>query len=109
LKEGDRFLELYPYGRWFNIFEVHDRDTGELKAWYCNVTRPVNSLDGQITYDDLALDLLVFPDGKQLALDYDEFKDLGLDPEEEAAALSGFGELKALFDHVGNLNVCEMV
>ena len=27
LKEGDRFLELYLFGKWFNIYEIYDRDT----------------------------------------------------------------------------------
>lgn len=109
LKEGDQFLELYPYGRWFNIFEVHDRDSGKLKAWYCNVTRPVSTPNGHIIYDDLALDLLVFPSGKYLALDYDEFIDLGLDPEEASSALSGLEELKEIFDIPGQFNICEMI
>ncbi len=109
LREGDRFLELYPYGKWFNIFEVHDRDNGELKAWYCNVIRPVITRNGYVIYDDLALDLLVFPNGKHLTLDYDEFIGLGLDPKEASSALAGLEELKDIFDLPNQLNICEMI
>ena len=36
LRDGDRFLELYLNGRWFNIYEIHDKDSNAIKAWYCN-------------------------------------------------------------------------
>jgi hypothetical protein len=39
LKQRDRFLELYLFDRYFNIYEIYDRDTGILKGWYCNITR----------------------------------------------------------------------
>ena len=64
LRKGDRFLELYPLSRWFNIFEIHDKDDDAIKAWYCNVTRPATIEGDSIAYEDLALDLLVYPDGK---------------------------------------------
>ena len=37
LKKGDRFVEIYYTDRWYNIFEIHDRDDDHLKGWYCNV------------------------------------------------------------------------
>ena len=97
LKEGDRFIELYPFAKWFNIYQVHDREDGTLKAWYCNVTRPVRMADGIIAYDDLALDLLVYPDRRQLVLDEDEFLDLHLDEVEKIQARNGLQELQKLF------------
>ena len=97
LKEGDRFIELYPFTKWFNIYQVHDREDGTLKAWYCNVTRPVRMADGIIAYDDLALDLLVYPDRRQLVLDEDEFLDLHLDEVEKIQARNGLQELQKLF------------
>ena len=60
LKKNDLFLELYLFDKYFNIYQIYDRDSGALKAWYCNVCRPV-VLDGRtVSYDDLALDLLVY-------------------------------------------------
>ena len=97
LREGDRFLELYPIGKWFNLFEIHDKDNDEIKGWYCNVTRPVRFNDEKISYDDLALDLLVYPDRKILVLDEDEFRSLSLDPIETSNAKKGLGQLKEMF------------
>jgi len=96
LRQGDPFIEIYYNDRWYNIFQVHDRDSAEIKAWYCNVTRPAEISAGQIRYVDLALDLLVFPDGRQLVLDEDEFEALQPGPELRAAALGALEELKTL-------------
>jgi hypothetical protein len=79
LRENDRYLERYYSNRWYNIFEIHDRDDDQLKGWYCNVTTPAEIVPGYISYVDLALDLLVFPDGGYLVLDQDEFDALNLD------------------------------
>jgi uncharacterized protein len=81
LHENDRFLERYYANRWYNIFEIHDRDDDRLKAWYCNVTTPAKFEPGLVSYVDLALDLLVYPDGAYLVLDEDEFEALNLDPQ----------------------------
>jgi uncharacterized protein len=81
LRENDRFIERYYTNRWYNIFEIHDRDDDRLKGWYCNVTTPVELEPGRIAYIDLALDLLVYPDGAYLILDEDEFDALDLDPQ----------------------------
>jgi uncharacterized protein len=81
LHENDRFLERYYANRWYNIFEIHDRDDDRLKAWYCNITTPAKFEPGLVSYVDLALDLLVYPDGAYLVLDEDEFEALNLDPQ----------------------------
>jgi len=81
LKNNDRFFERYYTDRWYNIFEIHDRDDDRLKAWYCNVTTPAEISQGEITYVDLALDLLVYPHGDYLVLDEDEFKELEIDTQ----------------------------
>lgn len=79
LKQNDRFVEAYFDDRWYNIYEIHDRNDDSLKAWYCNISRPAIFLDDTISFDDLALDLLVFPDGQHLVLDEEEFETLQLD------------------------------
>jgi len=75
LEPGDVFLEYYYLGKWFNIFEIRD-SAGGLKGWYCNMTRPMELTDEAIRWSDLALDLLVLPDGQQVLLDQDEFEAL---------------------------------
>lgn len=97
LREGDPFLELYPRGKWFNIFEIHDKDSGEIKAWYCNVTRPAVVHGDVIAYDDLALDLFAYPDGSIRVLDVEEFEQLDIPPKDREAALAGLKELETIF------------
>lgn len=97
LVNGDRFLETYYFDRWFNIFEIHDRETDVLKGWYCNVTYPAEFVDGRVSYVDLALDLLVYPDGRQLVLDEDEFAELTLSDTDEQNARHALKELQQLF------------
>lgn len=79
LRNNDRFLERYYTDRWYNIFQIHDRDDDHLKGWYCNVTTPAQVSPEEISYVDLALDLLVYPNGHYLVLDEDEFKALDID------------------------------
>jgi len=102
LKRGDRFLELFYTERWYNIFEIHDRDDDALKGWYCNVGFPaVEEGEGRIAYVDLALDLWVAPDGEQRVLDEDEFAGLELDAVTRDKALAALAELRTLFANGG--------
>jgi predicted RNA-binding protein associated with RNAse of E/G family len=94
LGRGDRFLEKYFSDRWYNIFEIHDRQDNHLKAWYCNVCLPAEISETQIDCVDLALDLLVFPDGQQLVLDEDEFADLVIDDVTRDRARQALAELQ---------------
>ena len=95
-KQHDRFVETYFTDRWYNIYEIYDRDDGKQKGWYCNVSRPAVLGPGTLSYVDLALDLWVSTDGKQTVLDRDEFEALQLDPGERAAALAALAQLRAL-------------
>lgn len=93
-RRGDRFIERYYTDRWYNIFEVHDRDDDHLKGWYCNFTRPAHFNEDNIIFDDLALDLWVFPDRRTLILDQDEFDQLPLNTGERSAVLDALEELQ---------------
>lgn len=82
LKKDDRFVETFYTKRWYNIFEIHDRDDDQIKGWYCNLCRPaIWDAPDTISYIDLALDLWVAADGTQTVLDEDEFDALRLDEE----------------------------
>jgi predicted RNA-binding protein associated with RNAse of E/G family len=98
LKRGDRFVEEFYADRWYNIFEIYDRDDGGLKGWYCNVGQPM-IWDGPnaISYIDLALDLWVAADGTQRILDEDEFAALGLDEKKRQQAWEALLALQNLF------------
>ena len=97
LKKGDRFLETYFTNRWYNVFEIYSCDNGELRGWYCNISYPAEITDTTISYVDLELDLLVFPDGRQLVLDEEEFAQLNLSRDIYEKAQKALLKLKAEF------------
>jgi predicted RNA-binding protein associated with RNAse of E/G family len=97
LGTGDRFIETYYSDRWYNIFEIHDRQDDRLKAWYCNVGFPAEIGEDTVSYIDLALDLLVFPDGRQLALDADEFAALEIPPHIQEQGKASLRRLQEIF------------
>jgi predicted RNA-binding protein associated with RNAse of E/G family len=96
---GDHFFEHYYTARWYNIFEVRSA-AGDLKGWYCNITRPALFEGAVLTSEDLELDLFVAPDRTHLLrLDLDEFEALALEvtePEAYDAALRALHELEEM-------------
>jgi hypothetical protein len=78
-RRGDRMVEWFYSDRWYNIFEMYDVDDGRLKGWYCNITRPARIEADAIYAEDLALDVMVYPDGRYIVLDEDEFAALDID------------------------------
>lgn len=96
LEPGDLFVEFYYLDQWFNVFQIFSAQ-GDLKGWYCNIGRPPRLVEGELHYVDLALDLFVYPDGRQLVLDEDEFEELrsgtyaSIDSD---GALQGLAELQ---------------
>jgi len=87
LQQGDLFREWFYHQRWYNIFRVHDPESRAIKGWYCNITRPPQIAPLQVAADDLALDLFVYPDGRLLRLDEQEFAALQLPLPERHQAL----------------------
>lgn len=96
LKRGDRFVETFYTDRWYNIFEIFDRDNKAFKGWYCNIGWPALIDEEVVSYIDLALDLWVAPDGTQTVLDEDELLDLHLDDELLQKVYAGMQELQEL-------------
>ena len=97
LEPNDLFVEFYYYAHWFNVFQIFN-DGGVLKGWYCNIGRPPELRPGELHYVDLALDLFVYPDGRQLVLDEDEFEELSIAaylPSDVEGAVRGLAELQA--------------
>jgi hypothetical protein len=99
LKKNDRFVETFYQDRWYNVFEIHDREDDRLKAWYCNIGYPAEIEAQQVSYRDLALDLLVYPDGRQRVLDEDEFEALALPEGPRRQAQLALQVLQAEFAH----------
>ncbi len=101
LEPGDRFVEHFYTDRGYNVFAIYDGQTGALKGWYCNITRPAQieaAPDGGLTVRavDLALDYFLQPSGQEFVLDEDEFAALDLAPEEADAAWAALAELRRL-------------
>jgi uncharacterized protein len=97
LKKGDLFVETFYTDRWYNIFEIYDRDDKTLKGWYCNICRPAVIDEDVVSYVDLALDLWVAPDGKQIVLDEDELDTLDLVDDVHRRVQESLRELQELF------------
>ncbi len=99
LCKGDVFTEWFYSDRWYNIFRVQDGKSGKLKGWYCNITRPATISQNQVSADDLALDVFVYPDGKTLLLDEDEFADLDLSDTDRKHAWDAVDQIKHLVEN----------
>lgn len=105
---GDRFVETFYTDRWYNIFEIHDRDDDRIKGWYCNIGRPAMwAAADVISYVDLALDLWVSAAGWKVPeaqrsgmkfLDWDEYARLRLDAVTRAQVRNALYELADLFE-----------
>lgn len=67
------------YHEWFDVVELFGA-AGELTGYYCDVVTPLRRVDGEYYLLDLLLDLWIFPDGRCVEMDWDEF---------EAAAQAG--------------------
>jgi len=74
-------------------------DDDRIKGWYCNLTRPARITADAVYAEDLALDLMVYPDGRFRVLDEDEFAALKLKPAEREQALRGLESLKHMVRH----------
>jgi hypothetical protein len=94
---GDRFLEHYYPGRGYAIWQI-ERADGALKGWYCNISTPVVENDDVLSFEDLLLDVIVYPDGRHAVLDRDEFEDAvahGLAEERRGLAEGALREVLA--------------
>jgi protein associated with RNAse G/E len=99
LTKGDRFVETFYANRWYNTFAIYDVHDDHFKGWYCNITRPARIESGHVYADELALDLIVLPDGKWLVLDEEEFNQLDLSREDRERAQ---GALESLIVYARN-------
>lgn len=98
LRKGDLFIESFFNDRWYNIFEIYNAIDEKLKGWYCNIGWPASFQNHTISYRDLALDLLVFPNGNQTILDRDEFEALPLSRNVRQQAESALKNLQEYFN-----------
>lgn len=110
LETNDLFHEFYYADKWFNIYQVFGSD-GIMKGWYCNVTKPALFSENEVAYVDMVLDVFVYPDGRTIVLDEDEFsekRETIYSPEDARLAEAAVAELLRMarsrqhpFDEVG--------
>lgn len=96
LRAGDVFREWFFRDRWFNIFRLADGQSKQLKGWYCNITRPPQFGPDWIAAEDLCLDVFVYPDGRTLLLDEEEFVTLDLPEKERRTARKAVQEIQEM-------------
>ncbi len=109
IKTGDIFQELYYTNHWYNIFRILDKQDRHVKYWYCNVACPAVFTGTQIRYIDLALDLLILPDGSSIELDWDEFNNLDLPQITRQKAIKGLDQLKQIAKNGDHLKLFKIV
>lgn len=97
IRQGDKFIETYYSNQWFNIYEIQDQRSGNVKAWYCNISYPAEISNDSVVFRDLVLDLLVYPDGTQVILDMDEFEALSITGDLRQQALQALEQLQDNF------------
>lgn len=98
LRSGDRMVEFFYTDRWYSLFAVYAAKEGRLRGWYADLCRPAR-WEGQatLTYEDLALDLVVLPDGTQQVLDTAEFAALPLPESERRQVMETLAALQRRF------------
>jgi uncharacterized protein len=70
---GTLSTEFFWADRWYSVFRFRE-PSGTLRNFYCNLNTPPVFGDGQITFVDLDIDVLVAPDFSYRVLDEDEFE-----------------------------------
>ncbi|MBN1264243.1 MAG: DUF402 domain-containing protein [Anaerolineales bacterium] len=99
LERGDVFEEYFYTDRWYNIFKITKSNTGKIKGWYCNLTRPAVITASDISAEDLELDLLVYPDKTREILDQREYQKLHLHKSEHLQVEAALLELQRLIEN----------
>ncbi|MEO0562990.1 MAG: DUF402 domain-containing protein [Chloroflexota bacterium] len=97
LYKGDIFDEWFYTDRYYNVFRVAAPNTGELRGWYCNITRPAVITEDSVSSDDLALDVFITADGEVHMLDEDEFEELALPVVEQEKVRDAVDEIIARY------------
>jgi PncC family amidohydrolase len=86
INTGDVVIEDFYADQWRNVMAFHSGETGALKGWYANVTRPAQISNDVIDWVDLALDVWMSAAGDLRILDEDEFEAFATELDAEVAA-----------------------
>ena len=68
---GDYDVMIIVTGKWYVIHNYH-RSSGEYIGTYININTPPEILPDQVKYHDLAVDVVIMPNGEVKVVDLDE-------------------------------------
>lgn len=100
IEKGTVSHERFYLNRWYNYFRF-EHPAGTLRNYYINICMPPRISAGVIDYVDLDIDVIVWPDGRVVTVDVEEFeanaKEFGYSPEVIDSASSTVKALHELF------------
>jgi len=67
-------MKILFYKEWFTVMQLLGIN-GEPLGYYMDIATPLRKVDGEFRLTDLFLDLWVWPDGRLLELDRDEYEE----------------------------------
>jgi protein associated with RNAse G/E len=73
VRAGTVSFEYFWLTKWYNIFRFHE-PSGNLFAYYINISMPPILEGNTLSYIDLDIDVVVWPGGKVDVLDRDDFE-----------------------------------
>lgn len=73
IEKGTVSRERFYLDRWYNYF-IFEHPPGKLRNYYINICLPPTISDAVIDYVDLDIDLIVWPDGRVITVDMDDFE-----------------------------------
>jgi protein associated with RNAse G/E len=73
IEAGTVSHERFYLNRWYNYF-IFEQPPGSLRNYYINICMPPSISDGVVDYVDLDIDVIVWPDGRMVTVDMDEFE-----------------------------------
>ena len=102
IEKGTISYEYYWLDYWYNIFRFQSPN-GELRNYYCNINLPPKFDGIVLDYVDLDIDLIVWPGGRIITLDEDEFEEnaakFGYPPDVRRNVLISIEQLRSLIDN----------
>ena len=104
IEAGTVSREYFWLERWYSVFRFEESN-GDLRNYYCNINLPPEFDGDKLDYVDLDIDIVVWPDGRVVTLDEDEFEEnaakLGYPPDIRQNTFNALDELRALIGKRG--------